>query len=118
MSLPTCYSSGSPGAPENREAGRHVCRLAPLVKKASEHEQHVGWSFAETSHEVGKPGVTEGQVDVNSMSLVDQTCLKIATYPMEHLEREGVTPSAELFRVAPRGFDHARVVRGEGRVVC
>ena len=44
--------------------------------------------------------MTEGQVDANSMSLVDQTCLKIATEPMEHLELEGVTPSAELFRVA------------------
>jgi len=46
--LPTCYSSDSP------------IFTSALVEEAPEHEQHVGRSFAETSHEVGKPSVTEG----------------------------------------------------------
>src|ERR1700682_4642480 len=91
--------------------GPGVSRLTP--EKISNEEAEIGRPLCQAPHEVGKPIPAEGNVNSQSVAIMDKLALQISADAVEHLKFEVVFGNAELSGAANRSRDHARIVRGE-----
>src|SRR3954464_12711644 len=72
--------------------GNEFARRADLtfVQDGAKNEADIGWPFTQPAHEIGKPLLTERNVDPDAIAVRDQGRLQITPDAVQHLELEAI----------------------------